>query len=61
MAIVVNAINKVGASMRDICEILLCYSVAEFIDEMGNICCEECMQEEINNGDAVAEDFETLI
>ena len=46
--------------MADKCEMLLCDSEAEFIDEMSNICCEECMLEEIKNGDAAAEDFETL-
>lgn len=46
--------------MTDNCEVLLCDSEAEFIDAMDNLLCEECMQEEISNGDAVPEDFETL-
>lgn len=44
----------------DKCENVLCDSPAEYIDEMSNIICGECMQEEIENGDAVAEGFETL-
>lgn len=46
--------------MADRCENIICDNDAEYIDEMSNLLCAECMQEEIENGDAVAEDFETL-
>ena len=46
--------------MSQKCESWMCDSDAEFIDEMGSIICSECMHEEIERGDAVAEDFENL-
>lgn len=37
-----------------------CDNPAEFIDAMGDEVCSECMEREINEGDAEPEDFEVF-
>jgi len=47
-------------NMSETCESLLCDSEAEYIDRMGNVICQECIEEEVESGDAEWEEFEKL-
>lgn len=40
------------------CEYQDCENPAEFLDAMDSQICQECMEREINEGDASPEDFE---
>ncbi len=42
------------------CEYEGCSNPAEFIDEMGDNVCHECMEREINESDAEPESFERI-
>jgi len=43
------------------CEAVLCCSEAQYIDEMGNLICKECMDEEVDIFGAQYEEFESIV
>ena len=42
------------------CEIIDCENDPDFIDGMGNFMCEECVIEDVENGDSEYEEYESI-